>query len=846
MPWSLSSSFVARTILSQWIVFWCTSLLYLDPTKCGCSLAYSPSFYSPIRCSRRGAFGGDQIVPSQQRFRKQAHRSRSALLLAANKKTPRDDNESDDQGSSSKRDSSNPKKKNRKNNKSGKKWMFRKRKGNEDDEDDKDCDSDSDWNSNLEGSDQLLNTNPDNKPDRADASSLSDEISSTNASHKDVDDHQTELRSEEQTTHEGQDNSSITPNDQEDDSITIAEDNKVEEQNTRDVTSERGKVDEDPELVTNAETKKKAEIDETERKTSRFGFFGFRERKKKATDVDDKNTTVASIADLDSKNLEKASELIVGFNPPGPPRNATTNADGREDDSVAKKNKKNSGGALGKITRTLTLLLAVMLYPIVADEVGDHIIVSSSSPAVPRTRSLGREQDGEGTPESGNDDIGEGKKFEAAEKGSGHDPDAGSTSREGGVGDEAWKDKMPPPPRQRTYASSNSNNNKNNGPGYSLNDRRKMALSFISEVVEQVGPAVVRIDTESQVNNRGGYSNYDSNFVQQGQGSGLIFSSEGFILTNAHVVESATKVKVTLTDGRVYRCTVTGTDDIVDIAVLKILSEDGPPVANLPVAEFGNSDELRVGKIVVAVGSPGGLDNTVTMGIVSGRERSSMMVGIPHKLVNYIQTDAAINPGNSGGPLIDVESGTVIGINAAIRAHMEGTSFAIPINRVRDILGDLSDGKEIKHGYIGCQLTTCTPDWARENNAKAGGADQGGAGSGKGRPASIPEVYGALVHKIYGKSPVHLGGLREQDVIQRIGSEPVLSAGDASRLIDLAVPGESVPFTVLRNGRVRVISVRPKDMSSTQREMQREKQRRLQDEKRRFQELGPFRSLLRD
>eukprot|EP00536_Pseudo-nitzschia_multiseries_P008558 jgi/Psemu1/198451/e_gw1.219.50.1 len=342
-----------------------------------------------------------------------------------------------------------------------------------------------------------------------------------------------------------------------------------------------------------------------------------------------------------------------------------------------------------------------------------------------------------------------------------------------------------------------------------------------------------------------GYNNnnpLDSNFIQQGQGSGLIFSSEGFILTNAHVVEGATKVKVTLTDGRVYSCVVTGTDDIVDIAVLKIVSNGGPPMTNLPVAELGDSDQLQVGKIVIAVGSPGGLDNTVTMGIVSGRERSSMMVGIPHKLVNYIQTDAAINPGNSGGPLIDVESGRVIGINAAIRAHMEGTSFAIPINRVRDIMHDLSSGKEIRHGYIGCQLSTCTPDWARENNAKASNDGSGGSGNAN----TIPEVYGALVHKIYGKSPVHLGGLREQDIIQQIGSEPVRSASDASRWIDLATPGENIPFTILRNGQVKVISVKPKDMSTTQKEMQREKQRRLLDEKRRFQELGPFRSLLRD
>jgi len=190
-----------------------------------------------------------------------------------------------------------------------------------------------------------------------------------------------------------------------------------------------------------------------------------------------------------------------------------------------------------------------------------------------------------------------------------------------------------------------------------------------------------------------------------------------------------------------------------------------------------------------------------------------------------------------GGPLIDVESGQVIGINAAIRAHMEGTSFAIPINRIRDIMHDLSNGKEIRHGYLGCQLTTCTPDWARDNNADV---------SGSGNRNKIPEVYGALVHKIYGKSPVHLGGLKEQDIIQKIGSEPVKSASDASRLIDLAPPGENISFQVLRNGNMKIINVKPKDMSSTQRALRREKQRRLQDERNRFQELGPFRSLLRD
>jgi Trypsin-like peptidase domain len=213
----------------------------------------------------------------------------------------------------------------------------------------------------------------------------------------------------------------------------------------------------------------------------------------------------------------------------------------------------------------------------------------------------------------------------------------------------------------------------------SLNERRSTALSFVSDAVRKVGPSVLRIDTESHmsgamfsddgVGGDGGGGNGGGgimgqavpHLIQQGQGSGLIFSQDGLILTNAHVVEDATKVTVTLTDGRVFLAEVRGQDEIVDIAVLKIISPTSTDnndetskdpnkstaakkIANLPVAELGDSDALQVGQLVIAVGSPGGLDNTVTMGIVSGLERSSAVVGIPHKKVDYIQTDAAINP----------------------------------------------------------------------------------------------------------------------------------------------------------------------------------------------------------
>ncbi|GAX10101.1 hypothetical protein FisN_3Lh287 [Fistulifera solaris] len=358
---------------------------------------------------------------------------------------------------------------------------------------------------------------------------------------------------------------------------------------------------------------------------------------------------------------------------------------------------------------------------------------------------------------------------------------------------------------------------------------QRLPLNFVTQAVRKVGPAVVRIDTETNLLQDDDAFNGP---VQQGQGSGLIFSKDGFILTNAHVVDDAHKVTVTLTNGRVYEAVVKGSDPIVDIAVLQIVSADKNE--ELPMAKLGNSDMLNVGQIVVAVGSPGGLDNTVTMGIVSGLERSSAVVGIPHKKVDYIQTDAAINPGNSGGPLVDVETGDVIGINAAIRAHMEGTSFSIPINRVREIMYELAQGREVQHGYLGISLATCTPDWARQNNAKL-----------EAEQFRIPEVHGALVHKVFPRTPAEKGGLRASDVIIKVGEKDVLSSDDARRFIDRAAVGETLLITVIREKQQIEISVQPVDLATRLRECRADRHQRLLQERLRFQELGPFRSMER-
>lgn len=279
-------------------------------------------------------------------------------------------------------------------------------------------------------------------------------------------------------------------------------------------------------------------------------------------------------------------------------------------------------------------------------------------------------------------------------------------------------------------------------PKPDLDGDRARALGLVSRAVKRIGPAVVRIETETYSDLGDGHVSNDCEdtgdvfdgfpetprSIDFGQGSGIIINSQGYILTNAHVVDGATHVYVRLTDGRRFRAETQGADDIIDVAVLRIVPEVGKTddldshkqtmMDNLPVAEVGNSDDIEVGTFVTAIGSPGGLDCSCTIGIVSGLKRCPKVVGIPDKfgVVDYIQTDAAINEGNSGGPLVDVESGTVIGINTCIRANMEGTSFAIPMNKIMGIVDDLSKGNHITHGYLGVHMSTMNPALARYYN----------------------------------------------------------------------------------------------------------------------------------
>ncbi|PZV13940.1 MAG: serine protease [Leptolyngbya sp.] len=337
--------------------------------------------------------------------------------------------------------------------------------------------------------------------------------------------------------------------------------------------------------------------------------------------------------------------------------------------------------------------------------------------------------------------------------------------------------------------------------------------SFVAAAVKAVGAAVVRIDTERTVTRQrstdplmddplfrqffGGdyYSQIPREERMRGQGSGFILDQSGVILTNAHVVDKADRVTVTLKDGRVFDGTVKGVDEVTDLAVVKI---DGKA---LPVAPLGNSDSIQVGDWAIAVGNPLGLDNTVTLGIVSTLKRSSAQVGIPDKRLDFIQTDAAINPGNSGGPLLN-EQGEVIGINTAIRADAMGIGFAIPINKAKDIEIRLAKGERITHPYLGVQMTTLTPELAKQNNTDPNSA------------FLVPEVKGVVVVRVLPNTPAEKAGLRRGDVVIDIDGQAIATAEQLQQLVESSQIGQTLKLQVQRGTVSKQLSVKTAELDN--------------------------------
>ncbi len=267
-----------------------------------------------------------------------------------------------------------------------------------------------------------------------------------------------------------------------------------------------------------------------------------------------------------------------------------------------------------------------------------------------------------------------------------------------------------------------------------------------------------------------------------GYGSGVIIAGDGYIVTNNHVVEGASKVEVTLNDKRLYEAKVIGTDPSTDLALIKI------DETKLPYLIYGNSDELQIGEWVLAIGNPFNLTSTVTAGIVSAKARNINILGSSSAIESFIQTDAAVNRGNSGGALVN-NDGYLIGINAAIASQTgayEGYSFAIPVNIVKKVMDDLLSFGEVQRAYIGVSIRELTPDYAKEL-----GVDPNGV-----YVTSVTESGGAA-----------LAGIKGGDIITSIEGITVNSTAQLLEVIGQHRPGDNLSLAVLRDGNQKVFKV---------------------------------------
>ena len=329
--------------------------------------------------------------------------------------------------------------------------------------------------------------------------------------------------------------------------------------------------------------------------------------------------------------------------------------------------------------------------------------------------------------------------------------------------------------------------------------------SFVAEAARAVAPAVVRIDTERSVARqpfdpalldpmlRDLFGDPSGSLRERGQGSGVIFEgSKGLVLTNAHVVDQVDRVEVTLADGRQLDGQVVGTDTVTDLAVVRI--QDGH---RLQAASLGDSEALEVGDWAIALGSPYGLERTVTLGIISSLHRDINTLGFADKRLDLIQTDAAINPGNSGGPLINA-AGEVVGINTLVRSGPgAGLGFAIPINLARGVADQLSRGSAVVHPYLGLQLVPLTARRARDNNHDPDALLQ------------LPERDGALVQRVIEDSPAEKAGLRRGDLVVAIGDQPVDQPRDLLQQVEHSVVDQPLDLTVIRGQRELHLPIRP-------------------------------------
>jgi len=279
---------------------------------------------------------------------------------------------------------------------------------------------------------------------------------------------------------------------------------------------------------------------------------------------------------------------------------------------------------------------------------------------------------------------------------------------------------------------------------------------------------------------------YGGGQPQGGTGSGVFYSSDGYIVTNNHVVANADEVEVTLYDNRTFTAKVIGTEEKSDLAVIKIEGND------FPTLDFSNSDEAEIGEWVLAVGNPFDLTSTVTAGIVSAKGRSINLLGGGKAIESFIQTDAAVNPGNSGGALVDAE-GRLLGINTAIATRtgvFSGYSFAIPVNLVRRIADDIIEYGSFQRAYLGVEISELDGDYARE--------------------LGLPITQGVVIEKLVEGGSAKMSGLLPKDVIVGVNDREIKSVPELQEVIGQAKAGDIMEVVVNRNGEELSLPVRLK------------------------------------
>ncbi len=321
-------------------------------------------------------------------------------------------------------------------------------------------------------------------------------------------------------------------------------------------------------------------------------------------------------------------------------------------------------------------------------------------------------------------------------------------------------------------------------------------------LVEQYSPAVVSIQTKSEPKERIGrghpqipenspFNEYFKKFFEQmpdmpsrpqsSVGSGFIISPDGYIVTNAHVVEDMNSIVVGLSDRTELPAQVIGKDRRSDIALLKVKT-----AANLPVVKIGDARKLKVGQWVLAIGSPFGFERSATQGIVSALARS-----LPSdNYVPFIQTDAAVNPGNSGGPLFNLD-GEVIGVNSQIYSRSggyQGVSFAIPVDVAMDVVAQLKDGGKVTRGWLGVMIQEVTPELAQSFN--------------------LDKPHGALVGQVLAEGPAQKAGVKTGDIIIAFNGQPVRHSSDLPLMVGRTRPGISAPLLVIREGKEQTLTVK--------------------------------------